>query len=313
MKIFTLLIIFAAFFVLAGCGNNVEKIVENPNSKAYEKPAVSPEELELDKIEVNPVKSRLTYSKFSEKYLPAGGKEIKVEKINFNEDGKRAEHFRYISNGDIDLQWLYDYDYYGRLISTETFDGYQRRLYKTEIEYNSDGTIEKIDEWTEKLKDFKFKKFFYNDERNLKEIRYYNPKGELESVEKYVYHSGNLDSLYRFSANDEYLLSIHFEYDSLGQRIKEIKHNKSDKTVTTDIKYDERGNILEIKNSILSSFKYEYDENDNLVLEEEFNSGGFLQSKFKYTYDESSGLVIQKIRYDGEDDEALIVRYEYEK
>ncbi len=298
--------------IVSGCNAGQETIKNNPNSKSFEKMKVSHEEIELEKIKSTGVKARNIYSKFSDKYIRGGGKEVLVEKTNFDEKGNRTEQFRYISSGDVDLQWLYDYDYYNKLIRSETFDGFRKRLYMQNLDYNSDGTLNETEEWTEKSQDYKTNRYFYDQSQNLIEVKHFDTKGRLKTSEKYIYNNDELDSLYYFNANNEVISIIHPEYDSLGRRTKEITIENTGKIRNTEIRYDSDDNIIAINNDILSSFKFTYDDNNNLVLEEEFNSQGFLQSKFEYEYESGSNLTTSKIRYDGENDKALIVRYEYE-
>ena len=296
---------------LTSCSRETKIEDINPNSKEYSKIKVSQEEIELSKIIDKPIKTRTAYSKFSDKYIKGGGKEIMVEKINFDESGFRTEHVRYVSNGDVDLQWLYDYDYYNKLISVEAFDGYRKPVYKSSINYDHSGYKKSIEEKGEKENSNTSKGFVYDDNYNLIKINYYNHNGELTNFEDYIYNNNKLDSLYKYKANKELVSVLTFTYDSLGRISKETLAGNRLKPLITTYKYGESDQLVEIRNSILSSFQYSYDSNGNLISEIELNSGGFLQSKFTYRYNKDN-LVIEKLRYDGEDDVALQVRFEYE-
>jgi YD repeat-containing protein len=294
--------------LLTSCSSDHNKKIENPNSQEYQKLEINQELKEDSKIIANKVKERRVYSRFTSNYIKGGGKEILVEKTNYNEIGNKKERYRYRSDG-VDSQWLYDYDEYGNDRSVELYDGFQKLFNKTNFEYSSQGILLKKN--FEKNKSKTFYNYLYDDDYNLVEIKsYYKTNSALQNT-VYKYHSGLLDSVIIYR-NKFISQKIKFEHDSLGRREKEsnIINNKVINYVS--YVYDKVGNIIKLVEPKIALWKYIYDSRGNLLDEKHTDNQNNLQSRTTYKYDLSNDLMINKIRYDGTNTPALNTRYEYD-
>jgi len=309
---FQLIIILLFTLSLTNCGQNNDLKNLNPNSAPYKKLSVNQEDIEIQKMKELRVKSRKTYSKFSTKYIKGGGIEILVERINLDENGNKSEQFRYLSNGDVDFQWLYNYDYYERLTTTESYDGFQTLLSKIINEYDGEGYKNKSEEWSEKSKTYTTSKYVYDKNYNLLETSSSNERDGFLYKSEYKYTDSMLDSVLFLNNKNQLLTTIKIKYDSDKRKVGVSEFNSTGISLETEYKYDSNSNLIEIKNNKLSSFSYKYDAKGNVIDEIEYNSGGYQQNRFGYEYDSSTGLLVKKIRYDGENDPALLIRYEYE-
>lgn len=306
---FTKKILLILFFLILwiSCSSEKLKKVENPNAKEYEKLVVDQEINELAKIKQNNVKERRTYSKFTDHIVKGGGNEILVEKINFNQKGYKKEQYRYASDG-IHTQWIYDYDEFGNKKLLETYDGFRILINKTSYNFASNGILS--DKWDEVKNEKLYYEYFYDDNYNLEKIHLFDNNKALYSTSFYKYANGLLDSIVYYKNN--FVIQVNtFEYDSLNRIKKDILTVKDRVMNLIEYKYDQNGKIINLKEK-MTEWRYTYNDSGDLIEEKNFNSDGDLQGRLTYEYNPQTNLLLNKVRFDGMNNPALNIRFEYE-
>jgi YD repeat-containing protein len=307
INLLSYLFLFFLMLIILSCSSEKKKI-ENPNSKEYQKIEVTQELKEMGKIKENKIKERRTYSKFTTNYIPSGGKEILAEKIHFDEKGNKLEQIRYRSDG-VDMQTLFSYDEFGNYKTIETFDGYHNLMTKTNYEFSSVGILLKKE--TEKNNAKTYYEYEYDENFNLTRINLYNNNRALYEYSIYKYAANNLDSIIVFSNGFITQISF-FNYNSQNRLTKDNSIiNKYYKKLTT-YEYDNYGNILKVFTPKLANWEYSYDSKGNILEEINTDKDGNLQARFTYSYNEENNLLLGKLRYDGNNVEALEIRFEYD-
>lgn len=293
---------------IVSCGSpDVEKVI-NPNAKEYKKIEVSQESKEEEKIKLKKVKERRTYSKFTDFIIKGGGKEVLVERINYDKNGNITEQYRYSATG-VQNQWLFDYDEFGNKKSIQLYDVYQNLIEKEDYEFASNGILKKIK--YSKGKQITYFEYYYDKFYNLVEKQYFDAKKNLTTSTKYKYKNSLLDSVIIYS-NNLVINTITFEYDSLKRRAAE-KLFQHDKMINTyEYIYDDFNNLIHINNLKLSKNDYVYDNDGNIKEETIYDKNGNQQTRMVYEYLPNNGLLKNKVKFDGENNAALEIRFEYD-
>lgn len=305
-KIKTIAFLFISFLFFS-CGTDKPERVDNPNSKEYQDILVDQELKEETKIKENKVKERRIFSRFTDNIVKGGGPEVLSERINFDKNGNKTEQFRYTSDG-LHTQWLFEYDEYGNNKSIETYDGFQQLIEKNFYDYASNGALK------QKWEEIKGKKYFseysYDEEYNLTKIHYLDDNRRLYSTAIYKYENDLLDSV-QFYKNNIITKFYTFEYDSLNRPITIINAAENRLVNKITIEYDSSGNIINRRDKV-ADWRYVYNDSGDIIEEQQFNASGDYQGRSTFKYNNKTNLLEEKVRYDGLDKDALIIRYEYE-
>lgn len=293
--------------IITSCSSEKLKKVENPNSKEYKKIIIEQEPKELIKTKNANVKERRTFSKFTDHIVKGGGKEVLVEKINFNEDGNKSEQYRYVSEV-LHTQWLFEYDEFGNQKLIETYDAYQKSIDKTHFDYASNGILTK--KWDESKNRKFYYEYFYDDNYNLFKLNLIDNDLKLSSSSTYKYNEGRLDSIINYK-NNLITQIITFEYDSLNLLKNEFLLSKGRILNQIEYDYDNEGRIIKLTDK-LAEWHYTYNKSGDILEEKHFDPRGNFQGKTTFHYSPSTNLLEQRIRYDGTNTASLIIRYEYD-
>jgi hypothetical protein len=309
LSLFVLLVL--AMFLLSSCGSN-EHESKAKRKKPVKYNTLTQEKKEDIKARKLKVKDRKTISSFYTKSGKVSQRGFLVEEKKYDESGNLTEHLFYESDGSIDRKYIYKYDEQGNQIERVSYDFRGRIRYKKTSEYDKFGNeifAKELD-----IKTNKYNKIFFNYDTagNLISALKYNDEGELihKTLNEYD-KSGNLIRVSYFNEQGQKYSETQFKYDSLGNKILEILLAPGSTPKYKRFKYDSRGNLIYLNAGYFSQ-KFAYDEKDNEILEELFDKDGYLQQKFTTQYDNATGLMSSRVRYDGQNNPALFIKYQYE-
>jgi len=123
----------------------------------------------------------------------------------------------------------------------------------------------------------------FNDGVGMSELIHFDDEGYKKDVE-FLGSDGSLSYKTVFTYNDNHNLITEQSLNSDNEPIKEIRYS-----------YNERGRLLKADypkdETFYTQFTYEYDEKDNLVLEQTYNSDNTLDTKSTFTYNEKDQLI----------------------
>ena len=212
-------------------------------------------------------------------------------------------------------------------IFTEGSSGYS--LY----EYNRRGNItaEMEYEGGELVKMEKNKRYNKNGDM-IKELYYpigYSWGTEIKYENTYD-DNGNLIEQTRFSATrgphvennskleHGYRGKRTYSYDDSGNLLEEFEYNETGLTAKTTFKYDSRGNQIEVNqwnyqdsfNSIRDTYRYEFDDKGNRILQQDMSMEGKIANEFTYRYD-TYGNVVERQYFNVYGKLANQTKYEY--
>ncbi|WP_324026364.1 hypothetical protein QSV08_02715 [Maribacter sp. BPC-D8] len=123
----------------------------------------------------------------------------------------------------------------------------------------------------------------FNNGVGMSELIHFDDEGYKKDIES-LGSDGSLSYKTEFTYNDNHNLITERSLNSDDEPIKEIRYS-----------YDERGRLLKADHpkdeAFYTQFTYEYDEKDNLVLEQTYNSDNTLDTKSTFTYNEKNQLI----------------------
>lgn len=305
-----LLFVFISLIAFIQCGNSGQKKQDVQQDKKVKKEKqIDPDIKELNKAKEAKVLARRKYAAF---YNPDGSlpsEKTFVEEIFFDINGYREALFRYKATGVVDLKYYFEYDSAGNMLSMETLNAFDDILSVRESKYDQNNNeIERS--ITEARKSGQQKTFMqYNEMNQLMEIRVFDQREKLYSTQTFYYENDLLKSSKTIGADGIIITEIFYEYDSVGNLIKDEKREQGYSYVTT-YKYDQQGNMIELVNPQFKR-QYTFDNNDNLIEDRMFLSDGARQFKVTFTYNEK-GLMKEEFRFTPDDKKAYTALYEYE-
>ena len=264
--------------------------------------------------------------------------------VQMDEQGNVVEEVKYGPGEIVEEKNSYSFDKEGRLLSHTLFYALDNVSEKRVLTRNDKGLLvqetkyygEDVGEST---------KYEYNEKDNVTIIERFDEEGDFAGREEMTYdEKGSLAERKSFDADRKLQGRVAFtpptedqveetEYDANGKAISKtiIRFNDKGKELSTvqtnpegklisSIKnvYDEHGNIVEkiYKDFYSKVFKYTYDENNRLVVQELFDDSGLLLRKNLFEYDDRGNVVAEQT-YEmdttrGGRDKHFGVRYEYE-
>ncbi|NOX17852.1 MAG: hypothetical protein GXO87_06165, partial [Chlorobi bacterium] len=297
---------------LSSCGSPEKKSGKRKKEKSANEITLMEQDKREDiKSAANHVKERKIVSYFYNKYGKVSERGFLVEKKIYNEKGELTEVTRFLSNGDIDLRWTYEYNDNGDIVHSKTVNGLNFLRYERKSKYDDDGKEIEREEYDVKTKKFNKIVYEYDDKGDLLVAKTYNSDGNLLFLENNEYDDKGRIVLKKRENPEGALFTVtQIEYDSLGRKSKELVKDFRAQPSFTIFSYDSLG-YLKGKNRGFVNELFINDENGNIVTEKLFDGGGGLQQRIDYFYDEK-GLLSERIRYDGMENPALFIKYEYE-
>ena len=102
-----------------------------------------------------------------------------------------------------------------------------------------------------------------------------------------------------------------FKYDS-AKRLKEELLLANSRTMNRiEYEFDNDGNIKKLRDK-LAEWHYAYNKLGDIIEEKHLDPRGNFQGRTTFHYSPANNLLEQKVRYDGTDNAALIIRYDYD-
>lgn len=308
-RFFVLLVLGVLFLISCGKNNSpkfseAKFIIESPNNE------VNQEIAELVKAKKFKVKERTTHSYFYNKNGSVTGNGALSEKILFDESGRKSEYFQYVAGGQIESHNIYEYDENGALFATTVLNAGGYPTWKRESEFDNNGYEILRKEMDEKS--LKFNEIIptYDSLGHLIELKKISHDGRDLGKKTFTYDSlGLMQTKLLFSTNDRLADSITYQYDENNNLSEEIHVRLKVHKHIINYSYDENANLIEIKEPHVQK-TYSFNENNDVVDEKVFDKDGYQQLHFKYIYG-PQGLLAEKIRYDGSDNPAVFIKYEY--
>ncbi len=308
MKNFLILIAIVIVMILIGCTEKREGLPEG-KVEIVKTEIPTQDEKEYGKAAEFKIEERKTHSGF---FTNEGevGKEYFVEDIFYDDNGFKIKQTRYLSNGGIDIEWIYNYDSDGNLVFMESKDGFGRLMHKRSSVYDKWGNELERTEFDIQLKG-EFKTIFmYDTQGYLLEERTFNKDEILNGRTEYGY-SGNFLGIKKIYDKQNKLTSeIKYFYDGNDNKVMEVTYSPPNFRDTVRYAYDKESQLLAV-NSKSFAQQFNYGEDGNVVEERYFNQLDALQQYITYEYD-SKGLLINKIKHDGMETPVLNIRYSYE-
>ncbi|MCF8242875.1 MAG: hypothetical protein K9J16_15960 [Melioribacteraceae bacterium] len=308
LRYFFLTVIFSIFII--SCSAEKEENKSAAKKKEIAKHLITQEDKEEQKAGKNEVKTRYTRSYFYKSNGEISDRGYLIEEVNYDENGNKIEHIRYKSDGSIDLKWTYKYDEAGNVIEKTSTDVFESTKFQQNSKFDNNGNEIERTELNLKKRGNNIYEFEYNDSGLLKSVEVRDPSDNIVTREEFIYDDSLVVLEKIFTPDLKGGSEIKYNYDDNNLLIQKVK-SVPDLTVdTTNYAYDESGNLIE-KDAGYFIHKYEYNENNDLTMEEMFDGAGGLQYRFKYMYNQR-GLLSEKIRYDGLGSPALYIKYDYE-
>ena len=219
--------------------------------------------------------------------------ESKIE-TRFDEKNQMIEVTTYLDEHEIAERKSYIRDEKGRIeqvnieftdgsVSVQTIERDEKNRTENWIERNED----------EELESREFLQFNPDGKVILRELYDFNDK--LKEVFEYEYN-GNHEVAVRRHLDErrKLILETEFKYTESGSlRLRVSRNRRGELSDFLKIEFDEKERILRQSFSDKYIFKYEYDENGNVVVEEEY-SGDNLDNRITSEYDSNNRVVLEE-------------------
>jgi len=241
-----------------------------------------------------------------------------TKEIYYDTQGNPIKDVSYNPPGVVDQTIESKYDDQNRLIEEACFDGEEDLLEKTffvwdtdgkkineekhyldgsidttVFTYNSDGhLIEKLckndDDEIEYKEEFKF------EGKQLVEYLRYNEDKEVEEKKSLRFNNNLIEAEVHWIAEEDIETTKEYRYDEEGNVEKELYYNQK-KQLVKKVEYQKyRGRLIEefIEEDPYqrNTTKLEYDEKNNIILQEQFNRNGEINHRVERTFDQDQRL-----------------------
>ncbi|MFC2106726.1 hypothetical protein ACFLRY_00175 [Bacteroidota bacterium] len=277
-----------------------------------------------------------------------GNAEIEEEGIvhsqtNYDEEGRILEELKFDGLGGIQEHYKKEYLQDGRIFKEISFDENDDILEEFEYSYE-DGKLNQI---TISYQDGSVdtENYIYDNDGKLLEKNLVTDEGDIESKSLFVYVDDKLVEEKSFGEEGELIMEKKMKYNEKGLLIDEQFSNAEEGEGFRIINiYDEKGNLvgvkrydgedqlaeivsykLDEKNRIISTAEeslqgakntqMQYDENDNMIFQEESDAHGNINHTVERTFNEDGNVArvdaFVNLRGMGPDQRYLL-RYEYE-
>lgn len=308
-NLFQITIVFLTLvfvFSLNSC-KNPEKISVVRKVKPWDKLILNVDDIEEAKAAKKKVQERITYSKFYNKFGKLDTKTYLAERIFYNIDGKKEKQIQYLSTGDVDIAWSYEYenDVEKKITAKNRFD---QIVYERLVKFDNDGDEIEIKEFNQKVKDY-YKSFIRYDKNKLvKEIYTIDNFGRQLSKQNFEYNNERLSKIYEYDKLNQLVSEVELEYNAEGKLTKETRKTKLFKALSTKtVKYKD-GKIYQINdNEMLITYDY---KGNNIIKEHYAIPGVGPQRRFDYFYN-NKGLLKTKVSVSGIGKPELHIFYRY--
>lgn len=230
--------------------------------------------------------------------------ESKVE-TRFNENNQVVEVTTYLDEHEIVERKVYVRNKDGQIeqVNMEFTDGsVSVQTIERDAENNTENWIERDED--DELESREFLKFDKERKVILREL--YDFKDKLTEAYEYEYYpDGEMSIRRHLDDRRKLILETEFKYSESGLLLQRVSRNhRGDLSDFLKIEYNAKGQLVRQSFSGKYNFIYEYDEQGNAVVEEEF-SGDTMDNRITSEFDANNQVVL-------EDQVKFSKRYEYE-
>jgi hypothetical protein len=220
-------------------------------------------------------------------YRPDGWVENHYSNV-FNEKNQRVEHSVFDEDDQLLETHRFDYDETGKIIGEACYYAEMDDSDYTHYVYDADGLLVEKNNMDSENELYSYIRLEYQDKKPVNE-RHYNDENRLE-VEKVLTYDekGQVVKEVDLDHVEGDKRTYIYEYDDQGERVKTLVYNKKDQLVMkTLVEYENglRMKIEEEDQSGLSVFKFGYDAEKRMVLQEKFDHEEMIQGRWEYTYE----------------------------
>jgi hypothetical protein len=230
--------------------------------------------------------------------------ESKVE-TRFNENNQVIEVTTYLDEHEIAERKVFVRNQDGQIeqVNMEFTDGsVSVQTIERDAENNTENWIERDED--DELESREFLKFDKERKVILRELYDFNDK--LTEAYEYEYNpDGEMSIRRQLDNRRKLILETEFKYSESGLLVLRVSRNhRGDLSDFLKIEYNDKGQVARQSFSGKYNFVYEYDEQGNAVVEEEF-SGDTMDNRITSEFDANNQVVL-------EDQVKFSKRYEYE-
>ena len=245
-------------------------------------------------------------------------KEYLYKKVVADNNGNTLEEHYFSADESVEVSFFFEYNDNGQLIGTLEKDEDNEIVENRTFAYNSDGLLSKeyihyLDGTADEIS------YAYNEDLLLVSKVFVDSDGEKGNYHTFAYQNGKIISEAEFDSNDKLLTSQSFTRDEQNRLVEEnIKthddayrqvyvyndgelpfqrkryNNKNQLVERISYTYNENGNYTEMKTEGTQGIDittFEYDENQNLVLQEERSTEGELKSSISQSFDNENRIL----------------------
>lgn len=167
--------------------------------------------------------------------------------------------------------------------------------------------------------------YIYDEQGNLKQIDWYDEENDLCYSTKLEYHdNGVISHIAHYEVSTDALFNAETEYDEYGNLVSSTNYDaySDNYSITIDYEYDDNGNIMRKReykgyNKLVSDTEYEYDKKGKVILKTEHsNESNLAKTIYKYEYNLDDNLILESVNYEhsfGSFEEMHLYEYKYDK
>ena len=244
----------------------------------------------------------------------------------FDEKGNVLEEINFTREGDVESRYVHRYDGQGRVLETLYYSSEEltdRRTYERmadgkisrELKHYLDGSFDTItylyneeghlsEKVTSDEEDYVESKtvFEYLDSRLLSE-KEMDGEGTVISEKKYTYDDkGNLTEFEEWNSDNDSRIRTVEEYDEKGSHLRTSRYINGKLRERAGYTQDEQGRVAQMSEENergASTYKFEYDQAGNVLVQEETDRQGEVISKMERTFGEGGRILENKVFVDG--------------
>lgn len=220
-------------------------------------------------------------------YRPDGWVENHYSNV-YNEKNQRVEHSVYDEDDQLLETHRFDFDESGKIIGEACYYAEMDESDYTHYVYDADDMLVEKNNMDSDNELYSYIRVSYEDKKPVNE-RHYNDENRLEVEKMLAYdEKGQVVKEVDLDHVEGDKRTYVYEYDEQGNRIKTLVYNKKDQLVMKTLVEFENGLRMKIEEedqSGLSVFKFEYDAEKRMVLQEKFDHEEMIQGRWEYTYE----------------------------
>ena len=236
----------------------------------------------------------------------------------YNPQGKLMEHSLLYAVEDVTEKRILKRDDKGRLIVETKYYGDESGEH-TEYVYDEKGEPIERKNYDEEGTFISLEKFSYNEKGGLSEQVKFGPDQKVEERTVFQQPDDKTIEQLEYEGADKLKNKTVIRFNEAGKELSSVQTTPDGKLISGVYSvYDDKGNLVErqYKDFYSKTVRYQYDEKNQLVMQELFDGNGLLLRKNMYAYDDDGNMSLEQT-YEmdtsrGGRDKHFETRYEYE-